>query len=389
MILNGSLNQQINLKGEKTMQNVVEINLFDVEEVSFKKKRKRKKKISNQIIQEAITTESLTLFNSNNYTEISEKTKYQKIHENLEEDLNEETDEEFNEEEIDNVTEEEVNSAINGLGNFFKQVNQYKILTKEEEKKYFTEYAKTNDIEIRNYIICCNIKLVISVAKKIAKGTSKVALEDMIGDGVMGLMKAIEKFQPERDLKFSTYAYLWIKQTISRAIANTADVIRIPVHFTENLSKIRRYENESMITNGTDEVSDEETSKALDISVNKIKKYKKAATPVSSLDVPIDENETSILDLTEDEYTPSPEDMLLNNSLHDALMQAINTLEEREAFIIINRFNLNRGQKPLSLQELATHYGVTKERIRQIEASALQKLRHPSKSAIYREYYDE
>ena len=362
------------------MQNAMEIRLFDLDESSFKKKRKRKKKIPHQIIKE--TMENLTLFNNSNYTEISEKTKYQEICENLNEEL-----EEFNEEEINKITDEEVNSAINGLGNFFKQVNQYKILTKEEEKKYFTQYIQTNDIEIRNYIICCNIKLVISVAKKIAKGTSKVALEDMIGDGVMGLIKAIEKFQPERDLKFSTYAYLWIKQTISRAIANTADVIRIPVHFTENLSKIRRYENESMMNNGTDEVSDEETSKALNISLSKIKKYKKAATPVSSLDVPIDENDTSVLDLTEDEYTPSPEKVLLNNSLHDALMKAINTLDERESFIIINRFSLNHGQKPLSLQELAAHYGVTKERIRQIEASALQKLRHPSKSDTYRGYY--
>lgn len=302
-------------------------------------------------------------------------------------DSNNENEEFIDETTLDKDIQKDSTNAVLGLGNFFKEVNHYKLLTREEEHKYFIEYQQNKDPELKKFLISSNIKLVISVAKKISQRTKKITLEDMIDEGIIGLIKAIDKFEPDRNLKFSTYAFSWIQQSITRFIANTGDIIRVPVHFTDNMAKIKRFENNYMIENNIDTIDDKITSEALDIPLDKIKKYKKATQSMTSLDVSIDENDNTMIDVIEDKYSINPETSVLNTCLHDSLLKAVNSLDKREAFILINRFNLNHTTNPLTLTELAEKFKLTKERIRQIESSALQKLRHPMKSKEFREFY--
>ena len=289
------------------------------------------------------------------------------------------------------LSQKEVQDAIasSGLNILFKEVNNFNVMTPEEEFRSFETYYKTDNLEekekIRQFILCRNIKLVISIAKKIQKNTNKIPLEDMIDEGMIGLMKAIEKFDLAHGCKFSTYAYNWVKQAITRYIANNGDIIRIPVHFSDNLAKIRRFENTYMMEHGTDNVPYEEIEKHLSIPIKKIKNFKKASMPVSSLDSPIDENENSIMDVIEDKMAMSPESITINNALHASLMEAIKTLDEREAFIVTNLYNIT-DTNPLNLQEIAQKFELTKERIRQIASEALKKLRHPMKYAKYKEW---
>lgn len=290
------------------------------------------------------------------------------------------------------LSQKEVQDALasSGLNILFKEVNNFNVMTPEEEFHSFETYYKTDNREekekIRQFILCRNIKLVISIAKKIQKNTNKIPLEDMIDEGMIGLMKAIEKFDLAHGCKFSTYAYNWVKQAITRYIANNGDIIRIPVHFSDNLAKIRRFENTYMMEHGTDNVPYEEIEKHLSIPIKKIKNFKKASMPVSSLDSPIDENENSIMDVIEDKMAMSPESITINNALHASLMEAIKTLDEREAFIVTNLYNITEHTNPLNLQEIAQKFGLTKERIRQIASEALKKLRHPMKCAKYKEW---
>ena len=320
------------------------------------------------------------------------KKKAVKQQEDLEEDVfnqysTEEIEKEIEElEEVD--IEEDTSGCIVGLGSLFKESNNFKVLSREEEYDYFMKYRNDPTEELRQFLICSNIKLVISVAKTVSKVTNKIPFEDMIDEGVVGLMKAIDKFDVTRGYKFSTYAYPWIKQAITRFIANCGDMIRVPVHFSDNMNKIRHFENDYMLEHNCDKVDEKITAKALKLSEEKVKKYKKATQPCSSLDSTVDDTETSIIDLVGDTMSNNPEKTVMNNTLHNLLMEAIKTLDEREAFIIINRFNLDENTNPLSLAEIAKKYGLTKERIRQIEASALAKLRHPSKSNKYRPFYE-
>lgn len=264
---------------------------------------------------------------------------------------------------------------IMGLSRLFHDANNYKLLTREEEYECFIEYKENPTEDLKQFIICANIKLVIAVAKRIAKNTSKIPFEDMIDEGVLGLIRAIEKFEPERGNKFSTYAYPWIHQAITRFIANTGDMIRVPVHFTDNMVKIRRFKAQYMTEHGCLEVPDEAVEEALGIPLEKVQRYTKATQACASLDVPIDEGDTTFLDMVEDKEMVSPENEAMNNILHDLLMQSFTVLDEREKDIIVNHFNLNRNENPLTMNELAKKYGITKVRIRQIETDALKKLR--------------
>ena len=395
--------------------NLGELSLFDAEEVVViaKKKRGRKpKKPTLPIVEvnpthEIVAKEFMNLFEmpmpqENIQNEVldfpKKKTKGRKKKQTEIVDEEEEIDisYSYNEQEIEREIEEleedddsaENAKCIIGLGNLFKETNNFKLLSREQEYDYFVQYQQNPSEELKQFLICSNIKLVISVAKKVSKTTNKIPFEDMIDEGVCGLIKAIDKFNPNLGYKFSTYAFQWIHQAITRFIANNGDMIRVPVHFSDNMNKIRRFENAYMVEHNCDKVPDEITAKELGIELEKIKKYKKATQPCSSLDVSVDDSETPVLDLVEDGFSESPETAVMNNTLHDLLMEAINTLDEREAFIIINRYNLDSNSNPLSLAEIAKKYGLTKERIRQIEAGALMKLRHPSKSSKYRPFYN-
>ena len=399
-------NLQISLFSESESESII-----NTENIKFKKNKITKNThIKFNISHSIIVQESLDLFSGNFDDNVNKKNdtnnliqlsnikgfkthKNNKDTDNTEEDFYEsenksnilEVSNTNNDDEILDVEKE--NSVVSGLNNFFKEANEYKLLTREEEQKYFKEYNETHNEEIKKFLISSNIKLVISVAKKISKKNKKIPLEDMIDEGFIGLIKAIEKFEPERGYKFSTYAFSWIQQAITRYIANTGDMIRVPVHFSDSLSKIKHFENEYMIQHNVDFVDDEITSKELKISVDKIKRYKKATQNISSLDVVIDENENTRMDITEDKYAINPESSIMNTCLHDALMKVIKTLDKRESFIIINRYNLDHSNNIMSLNEIAEKFNLTKERIRQIESNALKKLAHPMKSKEYREFY--
>lgn len=391
--------------------NLEELSLFDVENVVVvkKKKERKPKKPTLPIVEvnpthEIVAKEFMNLFDMPmpqdlifNDNPAPKKPRGRKKQKNfMEEDEEISISYSYNEQEIEKEIEEleeeedseKESKCIIGLGNLFKETNNYKILSREQEYDYFIQYKSNPTEELKQFLICSNIKLVISVAKKVSKTTNKIPFEDMIDEGVCGLIKAIDKFDPNRGFKFSTYAFQWIHQAITRFIANNGDIIRVPVHFSDNMNKIRRFENAYMVEHNCDKVSDEITAKELGIELEKIKKYKKATQPCSSLDVSVDDSETPVLDLVEDEFSESPETTVMNNTLHDLLMEAINTLDERESFIIINRYNLDKNSNPLSLAKIAKKYGLTKERIRQIEAGALMKLRHPSKSSKYRPFYN-
>ncbi len=269
-----------------------------------------------------------------------------------------------------------------GLVQFLKESDRYKVMTTEEEQAIFKEYKATKSIETRNRIICSNIKLLVLVAKKIAKNNNRVPLEDMINDGVFGLIKAIEKFDLSRGNKFSTYAYQWIRQTITRSIANTGDTIRLPVHFTDNMVKINRFENQYKQEHECNEVPDEITAEALNIPLDKVKKFKGAVRVTSSIDTEIGDKPVTYKDIILDENGLSPEEQFINNQWSEMFLEIVReTLQPREIFIIMHRFELNGAEKMTS-EKLAKKMGLTSERVRQIELEALNKLKEPMSEII-------
>ena len=389
----------------KQSSEIEEISLFDesvFEEIPKRKKRKVRPKVASikTNISHEIIAETSDLFHQvSDETEVFEEARKTVEDDGFEAETETDDEELLSDEIIDEFEGSEEKDEDStflpdgsiGLGVLFEQANRYKLLTRQEEYEYFKRYHSSVDEqekkEIKQHIVCCNIRLVVAIAKKVAKVNKKVELQDMIDAGIIGMYKAIEKFDYTKGFKFSTYAYNWIHQTITRSIANTGDTIRIPVHFTENLSKIKKIENQYMIEHGCETVPDEEIAERLGTTVEKVKKYKKYAMPCSSIDTPIDDSDTEIVDMVEDKDSENPEEASVNGELHKYLLDAIKTLDEREACIIINRYNLNHSARPLQLEELAKKFGLTKERIRQIEANALLKLRHPSKSYKFREFY--
>lgn len=299
-------------------------------------------------------------------------------------DEQEQIEEQTEEQEEESVSEEEVASAAEaiGLAYFIKDSNRYKLYSFEEEQKIFQEYQKTHSIEIRNQILCSNIKLVIMVAKKIAKVNSKFDIDDMIGEGTLGLIRAIEKFEPERKLKFSTYAYQWIKQNITRAIANTGDTIRLPVHFANMINKINKAEIEYCQENGCESAPDEALMDAVGIPQEKLDKFKTAARVTNSLDSDISSageksHFVSYQDLLVDESMPTPEAAVEEKSWSEDFMKVVEeTLSPREVYILRHRYGIGNSEE-MTLESLSIELNLTRERIRQIESQALGKLREP------------
>ncbi len=267
---------------------------------------------------------------------------------------------------------------------------KYPLLSFEEEQRLFDicRNGKTEKErkDARQMLIYSNIRLVISVAKKQRKLNPKLPIDDMVDEGMLGLMRAIEKFEPERQLKFSTYAFQWIKQNITRAIANTGDMIRLPVHFSNNIQKISRLESSYRQDNNGEEASDEFLEKELDIPHDKLVKYRYAVKVTQSLDAevtsPSDKARTvSYKDLLVDEQMPSPEDAFSQKIWSNRLLKIVKaTLSPREQEIVGHMFGL-WDKEELSADELAKKYSISKKRIRQIEECALTKLRMPIAAA--------
>ena len=265
---------------------------------------------------------------------------------------------------------------------YLKEIGQIKLLTTEEELELADRIIE-GDEEAKAILAESNLRLVVSIAKRYV-GRGMLFL-DLIQEGNIGLMKAVEKFDVEKGFKFSTYATWWIRQAITRAIADQARTIRVPVHMVETINKLARVERQLTLELNR-EPSDEELASKMKLPVEKIREIYKIRQEPVSLETPIGEEDDSHLgDFIPDETNMSPEDFTINELLKDEISDVLLTLTEREEKVIRLRFGLEDG-RPRTLEEVGQLFGVTRERIRQIEAKALRKLRHPSRSRKLKDY---
>ena len=265
---------------------------------------------------------------------------------------------------------------------YLREIGKIKLLTYDEE----LELAKRildGDEEAKQELAEANLRLVVSIAKKYV-GRGMLFL-DLIQEGNMGLIKAVEKFDYTKGFKFSTYATWWIRQSITRAIADQARTIRIPVHMVETINKLIRTSRHLLQRLGR-EPTPEELSKELEMPVDKVMEIQKIAQDPVSLETPIGEEDDSHLgDFIQDEDSPAPQDAAAYTLLREQLEEVMSTLTPREAKVLRLRFGLDDG-KARTLEEVGKEFDVTRERIRQIEAKALRKLRHPSRSKKLKDY---
>ncbi len=265
---------------------------------------------------------------------------------------------------------------------YLKEIGQIKLLTMEEELELSDRIA-AGDEEAKTILAEANLRLVVSIAKRYV-GRGMLFL-DLIQEGNIGLMKAVEKFDVTKGFKFSTYATWWIRQAITRAIADQARTIRVPVHMVETINKLARIQRQLTLELNR-EPTEEELAKKMNMSVDKIRDIYKISQEPVSLETPIGEEDDSHLgDFVPDEHNMSPEEYATNELLKDEIAEVLLTLTEREERVIRLRFGLEDG-KSRTLEEVGQMFGVTRERIRQIEAKALRKLRHPSRSRKLKDY---
>ena len=268
---------------------------------------------------------------------------------------------------------------------YLKEIGQIKLLTMEEELSLADRIA-AGDEQAKTILAEANLRLVVSIAKRYV-GRGMLFL-DLIQEGNIGLMKSVEKFDVTKGYKFSTYATWWIRQAITRAIADQARTIRVPVHMVETINKLARIQRQLTLELNR-EPSEEELASKMGISVDKIREIYKISQEPVSLETPIGEEDDSHLgDFVPDERNMSPEEYATNEMLKDEISEVLLTLTEREEKVIRLRFGLEDG-KSRTLEEVGQMFGVTRERIRQIEAKALRKLRHPSRSRKLKDYMVE
>lgn len=267
---------------------------------------------------------------------------------------------------------------------YLKEIGKVPLLSAEEE----TELAKRmeeGDESAKKRLAEANLRLVVSIAKRYV-GRGMLFL-DLIQEGNLGLIKAVEKFDYRKGYKFSTYATWWIRQAITRAIADQARTIRIPVHMVETINKLIRVSRQLLQTLGR-EPSDEELAKEMQMPVDKVREIRKIAQEPVSLETPIGEEEDSHLgDFIPDEGVPVPAEAAAFTLLKEQLINVLNSLTEREEKVLRLRFGLDDG-RARTLEEVGKEFQVTRERIRQIEAKALRKLRHPSRSKKLKDYLE-
>ena len=306
----------------------------------------------------------------------------------LEEDLEEPNIEDLEEVEDIKLEDIDLTAGMDGINvddpvrMYLREIGRIPLLTYDQELE-LAEKVLQGDEEAKQKLAESNLRLVVSIAKKyVGRG---MLLLDLIQEGNMGLIKAVEKFDYTKGFKFSTYATWWIRQAITRAIADQARTIRIPVHMVETINKLIRTSRNLLQQMGR-EPTPEEIAKEMEIPVEKVVEIQKIAQDPVSLETPIGEEEDSHLgDFIQDEDSPAPHDAASYTLLKEQLEEVMNTLTPREAKVLKLRFGLEDG-KSRTLEEVGKEFNVTRERIRQIEAKALRKLRHPSRSKKLRDY---
>jgi RNA polymerase primary sigma factor len=267
---------------------------------------------------------------------------------------------------------------------YLKEIGRVPLLSADEEIELAKRMEK-GDEQAKKRLVEANLRLVVSIAKRYV-GRGMLFL-DLIQEGNLGLIKAVEKFDYKKGYKFSTYATWWIRQAITRAIADQARTIRIPVHMVETINKLIRVSRQLVQELGR-EPTDEEIAKHMEISPDRVREIMKIAQEPVSLETPIGEEDDSHLgDFIEDQEAKAPADAAAFELLKEQLEEVLDTLTDREEKVLRLRFGLDDG-KPRTLEEVGQVFGVTRERIRQIEAKALRKLRHPSRSKRLKDYLE-
>ena len=286
--------------------------------------------------------------------------------------------------EIELLTRLEGIESTDPVRQYLREIGRVPLLNAEDEIEYAKRYEK-QEKRAKDKLTESNLRLVVSIAKKyIGRGLS---LLDLIQEGNQGLIRAVKKYDWRKGFKFSTYATWWVRQAITRAIADQARTIRIPVHMVETINKLYRASRRLMQELGR-EPTPEEIGEQVELDGDRVREIFKIAQETTSLEAPVGEDQESILgDFIPDESQLSPVDQASKQLLKDHLDEVLGTLTEREAKVLKLRFGLE-GTKQMTLEEVGRVFGVTRERIRQIEAKALRKLKHPSRRKKLQDYLD-
>lgn len=298
------------------------------------------------------------------------------------------SDEESSEDSVDISISTEGISIDDPVKIYLKEIGRVPLLTAEDEIQLAEQMGSSDEekaSEARKKLAEANLRLVVSIAKRyVGRGMSFL---DLIQEGNLGLIKAVEKFDYTKGFKFSTYATWWIRQAITRAIADQARTIRIPVHMVETITKVKKVSSQLLHKNGHDP-SSEEIAQELNMPVERVRDIMRIAQDPVSLETPIGEEEDSHLgDFIPDDEAPAPAEAASRTLLKEQLNQVLSTLTDREEKVLRLRFGLEDGRSR-TLEEVGQRFNVTRERIRQIEAKALRKLRHPNRSNKVKDYLD-
>ena len=270
-----------------------------------------------------------------------------------------------------------------GLQLYLKQIKDIPLLTAEEEKQLALAF-KRGDVNAKAKLVAANLRLVVMSAKHYI-GRSALTFEDLIQEGNIGLMRAVDTFDPELGWRFSTYAMHWIKQAMSRAVLNQSKIVRIPVHMVELKTKYNKAQNDLYDKFGR-EATSEEVAQYLNINIKKVKEVEEIIKEPISLNTTLSEDDDNTLeDLIADTSLTDPDEIIDNVLLSKQIDALLETLSPREKSIVIARYGLN-SQRPKTLEELGKEYNLSKERIRQIEQQALRKFRNPNRANLLKAY---